>query len=138
MKKYLIDTNIISELRKPRPHGAVIAWVETIPDEYLFISSVTIGEIQAGIEITRERDAEKADAIELWLDQVAVTYNIIPMDTKAYRCWAKLMHRQSDSLYEDAMIAAIAISNDLTVATRNIRDFSGFPVPLYNPFEFRC
>lgn len=57
------------------------------------------------------------------------------MDGAAFRCWAKLMHRQSDTLYEDAMIAAVAKVNGLTVVTRNVRDFAGFGVPVFNPFE---
>ena len=57
------------------------------------------------------------------------------MDGAAFRCWAKLMHRQSDTLYEDAMIAAVAKVNGLTVVTRNVRDFTGFGVPVLNPFE---
>ena len=57
------------------------------------------------------------------------------MDGAAFRCWAKLMHRQSDTLYEDAMIAAVAKVNGLTVVTRNVRDFTGFGIPVLNPFE---
>lgn len=132
---YLLDTNIISELRKPKPHGAVVAWVQSIDDSDLYLSAVTIGEIQAGIEITREQDATKAQQIEQWLDLVANAYNVLPMDASVFRVWAKLMHRTSDTLYEDAMIAATAKVHHLTVATRNIADFQGFGVKLVNPFE---
>ena len=105
---YLLDTNVVSELRKPRPHGGVLAWIESVEDADLYLSSVTIGEIQAGIELTREQDTAKAGEIERWLDQVCNTFNILTMDGPAFRRWAQLMHRQSDTLYEDAMIAAIA------------------------------
>lgn len=132
---YLLDTNIISELRKPKPHGAVVAWVQSLEDKDLYLSAVTIGEIQAGIEITREQDAAKAQQIEQWLDLVAATYNVLPMDATVFRTWAKLMHRTSDTLYEDTMIAATAKVHQLTVATRNIADFQGFGVKLVNPFE---
>lgn len=132
---YLLDTNIISELRKPRPHGGVVAWLETISDEHLHLSAVTLGEIQAGIEITREQDALKAAAIEAWVDQVANTYNVLPMDAATFRLWATLMHRQSNTVYEDAMIAATAMRHKLTVVTRNIRDFERFNVSTYNPFN---
>ncbi len=131
---YLLDTNVVSELRKIRPHGAVVAWLEAVADEDIHLSAVTLGEIQAGIEITREQDAPKAAEIEAWADQVAATYNVLPMDVATFRVWAKLMHRQSDTVYEDAMIAASAIVRHLTVVTRNVRDFERFNVPLFNPF----
>ena len=131
---YLLDTNIVSELRKLRPHGAVVAWLEAVADEDLHLSAVTLGEIQIGIEMTREQDALKAAEIEAWADQVAATYNVLPMDATTFRVWAKLMHRQSDTVYEDAMIAASAIVHHLTVVTRNVRDFERFNVPLFNPF----
>jgi toxin FitB len=132
---YLLDTNIISELRKPKPHGAVVAWIQGIDDEELFISAVTLGEIQAGIELTRDQDVEKAAQIEQWLDLVAGAYNIIPMSAPIFRRWAKLMHKASNTLYEDAMIAATAEVHHLTVVTRNVADFRSFGVPLFNPFE---
>ncbi|MDD5058640.1 MAG: type II toxin-antitoxin system VapC family toxin [Sideroxydans sp.] len=131
---YLLDTNVVSELRKIRPHGAVVAWLETLADEDIHLSAVTLGEIQAGIELTREQDAVKAAEIEAWADQVAATYNMLSMDATTFRIWAKLMHRQSDTVYEDAMIAATAIVHHLTVVTRNVRDFERFNVPLFNPF----
>lgn len=131
---YLLDTNVVSELRRPRPHGAVLAWLAGIDDADLHLASVTIGEIQAGIELTAERDSAKAKAIELRLDQVCGTSNILTMDGPAFRCWAQLMHRQSDTLYENAMDAAIARVHQLTVVTRNVGDFKRFAVSLLNPF----
>ena len=132
---YLLDTNIVSELRKVRPHGAVVSWLEGVADADLYLCAVTLGEIQAGIEITREQDAIKAAAIEAWADQLAAAYNVLPMDAATFRLWAKLMHRQSNTVYEDAMIAACAIVHKLTVVTRNVRDFKRFEVPLFNPFR---
>ena len=131
---FLLDTNVVSELRKVRPHGAVVAWIEGVADAELYLSAVTLGEIQAGIEITREQDPAKAADIEVWADQVGATYNVLPMDAVTFRLWAKLMHRQSDTVYEDAMIAASALVHRLTVVTRNIRDFERFQVPVFNPF----
>ena len=72
-------------------------------------SAVTVGEIQAGIEITREQDEPKAKEIEAWLDRVLAAYGVLPMDAPAFREWARLMHRRSDTMSEDAMIAATAI-----------------------------
>jgi predicted nucleic acid-binding protein len=131
---YLLDTNVVSELRKPKPHGAVVAWVKSLADSEIFLSAVTIGEIQAGIEITREQDAAKAQELELWLESLARAYNVLPMDAEVFRCWARLMHRNSDTLYEDAMIAATARVHKLCVATRNVADFKPFGVQLINPF----
>ena len=131
---YLLDTNVISELRKPKPHGAVVAWFGGLKDTQVLISAVTIGEIQAGIEITREQDAAKALDIEGWLLRVAAAYNVLPMDAAVFRVWAQLMHRKSDTIYEDAMIAATAKVHGLTVVTRNTADFNTFEVPLFNPF----
>jgi predicted nucleic acid-binding protein len=132
---YLLDTNVVSELRKPRPHGAVVAWIEGIADADLYLSAVTLGEIQAGIEITREQDVLKAAELEAWAEQVGASYNVLPMDAASFRLWAKLMHRQSDTVYEDAMIAACALKHKLTVVTRNVGDFAHFQVPLLNPFK---
>jgi len=132
---YLLDTNIVSELRRPRPHKAVLNWFSDIPGDQLFLSAVTIGEIQAGIEITREQDKKKAKELENWLDQVVASYGIFPMDPAAFREWARLKHRKSDALIEDAMIAATANVHRLTVVTRNVSDFQKLGVPLINPFE---
>ena len=132
---YLLDTNVVSELRRPKPHGAVSAWIASVSDVDLRVSAVTIGEIQAGVEITRERDEDKAREIENWLELVAQSYNVLPMDAETFRCWARLMHRRSDDLIEDAMIAATAIVHGLTVVTRNVRDFGVFGVRTLNPFQ---
>jgi len=132
---YLLDTHVVSELRKPKPHGAVLAWLQSVEDAQLFLSAVTLGEIQAGIEITRQQDPDKAQAIEHWLNQLAAAYNVLPMDATAFRIWAKFMHHQSNTVYEDAMIAATARVNKLTVVTRNMADFKRFDVALLNPFQ---
>lgn len=131
---YLLDTNVVSELRKPRPHGAVVAWLESIDDAKLYLSAVTLGEVQAGIELTREQNPAKAAEIESWLDLLAAAYNVLPMDAEAFRAWARLMHRRSDTLYEDAMIAATAQVHGLTVASRNVADFKALGVEVFNPF----
>lgn len=99
------------------------------------MSAVTIGEIQAGIELTRDQDSDKAAELEVWADQVAASYNVLPMDAACIRQWARLMHGQSETVYEDVMIAATALTHDLTVVTRNVRDFARFGVPMLNPFR---
>jgi hypothetical protein len=132
---YLLDTNVISELRRARPHGGVIAWLRSVDHRVLRVSAVSLGEIQAGIELTRDQDPGRAAEIERWADEVARAYEVLPMDTMIYRVWAKLMHGKSDTLADDARIAATAIVHGLTIVTRNVRDFQSFSVPMFNPFQ---
>ena len=123
MNKYLLDTNVVSELRKPRPQGGVVAWLNNQEEDQLFLSAVTMGELQAGIERTRRQDPSKASDIESWADQLAASYQILPMDTPCFREWGRIMDRKPDRLLEDAMIAATARVHQLIVATRNEADF---------------
>ena len=132
---YLLDTNVVSELRRTRPHGAVASWFRATPTDQLFISAVTFGEIQTGIEITRERDQPKAEEIEAWLRVVMDSFIILPINAPIFGEWAKLKHRKNQSLFFDYMIAATAIVHNLTVATRNVSDFEQFGVTIYNPFD---
>lgn len=135
MTRYLLDTNVVSELRKPRPHGAVVAWMKTLRLEQIFLSAVTIGELQAGVELTGKNDAAKALEIETWLTMVEASFTALPMDSACFREWAKLMAGKSQALVEDAMIAATARVHGLHVATRNERDFRQFQVGAFNPFR---
>lgn len=135
MNKYLLDTNVVSELRKSKPHGAVVAWLGRLSDEQIFISAVTMGELQAGIELTRRQDFKKAQEIELWADLLLLSYAILPMDAQCFREYARLMHRQPHHLVEDAMIAATARVHQLIVATRNETHFQRLGIQFINPFK---
>jgi len=135
MNGYLLDTNVVSELRKPRPHGGVVAWVKDQAEEQLFLSAVTMGELQAGIERTRHQDPRKASEIELWADQLAASYQILPMDVVCFREWGRIIDRKPNELLEDAMIAATARVHHLMVATRNEGDFTRLGVRIFNPFK---
>ena len=135
MTQYLLDTNVVSELRKPKPHGGVIQWISGLRDDQLYLSAVTIGELQRGIERTRKQDPAKARQIELWVDQLEESYNVLPMDTRCFREWARLMEGKSGHLLEDAMIAATARVHRLKVATRNESDFALLHADTVNPFK---
>jgi predicted nucleic acid-binding protein len=132
---YLLDTNVVSELRRQRPHGGVLVWLRSVSDAELHISAVTLGEIQAGIETTREQNPVKAVEIEAWLEKVAETYNVLPMDGRTFRSWARLVDRRPNNLIADGMIAATAEVHKLTVVTRNVRDFVRLGVTVLNPFS---
>ena len=135
MIRYLIDTNVVSELRKPKPYGAAVAWLENLELGQGFFSTVTFGEIQRGVELTRREDPVKANEIEVWAAQLERTSQVLSMDAACFREYARLMHHRSDTLGEDAMIAATARVHALTVATRNERDFARFDVAVLNPFK---
>ena len=135
MKKYLLDTNVVSELGKPKPHGGVLAWLKGLKDEQIFLSAVTFGELQRGIERIRAQNRIKAEEIESWVERLAGTNQILPMDAICFREWARLMEGMQEHLLEDAMIAATARTHGLVVATRNDKDFAQLDVAVENPFR---
>jgi toxin FitB len=131
---YLLDTNVVSEIRKARPHGGVLAWMAGASDHSLYVSAVTFGEIQVGIENARRSDPDKAIELEAWADDLMSTAQVLSPDAPIFRLWAKLMRGRSHDMYEDALIAATAIRHELIVVTRNVRDFRHFGVKLLDPF----
>jgi hypothetical protein len=135
MNRYLLGTNVISELRKARPHGAVLSWVGRQDGGQLFLSAFTLGELQAGVEKIRRQDPAKADELNAWIEQLAASAQILPMDVACFREWGRLMDRKPLQLVGDAMIAATARVHDLIVATRNEADFKQLRVPIVNPFK---
>ena len=137
MTRYLLDTNVVSELRKIKPHGAVVAWLGSLRSDQISISAVTIGELQTGIELTRRQDAAKAREIEAWVELVEMSYAVIPMDSVCFREWARLIVHRPEAVRQDAMIAATARVYGFEVATRDESDFKQLGVKMLNPFKIR-
>lgn len=134
---YLLDTNVVSELRRVKPHGAVLAWINSVRSDDLAISAITVGEIQRGIELTGETDPQKAKELTHWLDDLQRGIRVVPLDADCMIRWAQFMHRKSSTLIADAMIAATASVHNLTIVTRDVVDFSAFPVTVLNPFDYK-
>lgn len=132
---FLLDTNVVSESRKQKPHGGVMVWFAHQEAHTLFISAITIAELQRGVEKTRQQDKLKAARIESWLEQIIASGQLLALDAAVCRQWAKLMHGKSDTLAEDGFIAATALVHRLTVVTRNVRDFKALGVATLNPFQ---
>lgn len=135
MNGYLLDTNVISEVRVQRPHGGLLSWLNAQQEQQLFLSAVTIGELQVGVEKMRRQDPVKASEIDAWIERALVMFQLLPMDAVCFREWARLIERKSEGLFVDAMIAATARVHRLIVATRNERDFAEFDVRVINPFK---
>lgn len=136
---YLLDTNVVSETRKAGPHGAVVAWLSEQSATDLYLSAMTIAELQQGIELTRDQNPSRAQEIETWLERILLpSTEVLAMDSAVCRTWARLMHHRSDTLAEDAFIAATAIVHGLTVVSRNVRDFEALGIVAFNPFEFNA
>jgi predicted nucleic acid-binding protein len=136
--KYLVDTNVVSELRKgPRAALAVVRWFESIDSDAPFLSVLTLGEIRSGIERIRRRDSQASVRLEGWLEQLAADYGdrILPVDGAIADEWGRMTARRALPVI-DGLLAATARVNGLTVATRNSRDVAATGVPVVNPFEF--
>ena len=131
---YLLDTNVVSELRKPHPDRGVLKWLDSAPPADLLLPAVVIGELQRGVEKLRRRHPAKALHLEQWLDQLASSYQVVPMDGHVFREWATLIEGHPERLEVDAMIAATARIHKFTVVSRNARDFERLETRVLNPF----
>jgi toxin FitB len=137
MKGYLLDTNVVSELRKgKRANPKVLAWFQTIPDEELFLSVLVLGEIRTGIERIRPSDPTQARALERWLNGLESTYadRLLSITADIADKWGRLSAFNPPSVI-DCLLAATAQENDLSLVTRNIQDVSRTGVRILNPFE---
>lgn len=133
---YLLDTNIISELRKPRRSAAVVQWIEGVGPESLFISVITIGEITKGIAKRRRTPGgAAAESLQAWLEGLLASYadHIIPIDVPIATRWGRLCDAHPQ-LATDMLLAATALDRGLTIATRNVEHFQVAAVPVVNPF----
>ena len=139
---HLLDTNVISELRKagsPNISSNVLAWANSVPANGLFLSSITILELEIGILQKERRDPAQGGVLRSWLDgQVLTTFHnrILPVETEVARRCAKL-HVPDPRSDRDALIAATALVRELTVVTRNVADFAPTGVATANPWEYR-
>lgn len=134
---WLIDTNIISEVRKgPRCHPAVAAWWSSVEDRDLFLSALTIGEIRKGVETLRVRDPDRARALEAWLRAIVQAFGprILDVDGAVAESWGRIAAIRSVPVV-DALLAATASMHGLVLVTRNATDVAGLGVRLLNPFE---
>jgi predicted nucleic acid-binding protein len=133
----LLDTNVVSELRKgPRANPHVIAWFMGVTEEDIHLSVLAVGELRRGVELLRERDAHQAGALERWLRQVMRDHaeRILPVDHRVAEQWGRLTAIRSGSVI-DTLMAATAQVFDLILVTRNVRHVAWTGVSYLNPFD---
>src|SRR5436189_2613126 len=133
---YLIDTMVLSELRKMQRNAGLVAWFEKQRTADLFVSVISIGEIERGIARQRATDPGFAAVLAMWLDKVLALYGerILPFELQTARRWG-LLSAALGNESADLMIAATALEHGLTVVTRNVADFAPAHVPVLNLFQ---
>ena len=134
---FLLDTNVVSELRKrDRCDENVAAWYTGVSDDELFLSVLVLGEIRRGIERIRDRDPQQCAALEQWLQDVTRRYaqRILPIDERVSDVWGQFCYIRNVPVV-DGLLAATAKVHTLTLVTRNIQDVQGLGVDLLNPFS---
>lgn len=135
---WLLDTMVISELRKRTPDPNVVAWLSSAQEKSLFLSVVTISEIQRGIALQRSKDASFSERLQQWLDELLRNYSdrVLPVTTEIACRWGELTARVGHD-GADVVIAATALQHGLFVVTRNERHYNSFSVPIINPYSLR-
>lgn len=134
---FLLDTNVVSELRKgARANARVRSWFAELDDSALFLSVLVAGELRQGVERVRLRDAAQAEHLDRWLRRLVDDYasRLLPVDTRVAELWGRLNVPDPISTV-DGLLAATAIVHDLTLVTRNVKDVARTGVRLFNPFE---
>jgi toxin FitB len=133
---FLLDTNVISEVRRRVPAPGVISWFDSTRNGDHHISVLTVGELRQGVDRLRLTDPNRADPLADWLARLVSGYGdrVVPITTEIAQCWGAL--NVPDRMpVADGLIAATAIVNDWTLVTRNVKDFQRAPVRLLNPFD---
>lgn len=133
---YLLDTNFVSEARKPRPNPGIVAFLHENNPDFSFVSAMTIGELRKGVAAKRSLDSEAADRIAEWVDRLEAEFaeRILPVDRAIARIWGEMSARRSLPVV-DTLIAATALAHDLTLVTRNVRDVAATGVNVINPWR---
>ena len=136
--KYLIDTNVISEMSKPKPNNNVLKWIAIVPETDLYLSVISIGEIVFGIN--KLADKIRKEKLSAWLDSVINTgfeERILEINIDVMRVWGDMYAKLTRSLpLQDTFIAATALANNLAIATRNTKDFKDIAgLSVYNPWD---
>lgn len=134
---FLLDTNVVSEVRKAhRCNAGVARWFAGVSDAELFVSVVVTGEIRYGIERLRRRDSRRAEILERWLEDVVTSYadRVLPIDGRVADAWGRLGAVRPIPVI-DGLLAATARVHDMTLVTRNTPDVEGLGVPVLNPFD---
>ena len=132
----LLDTNVLSAIRKPGRHPQVRAWIRAQREQDLFLSAITVGELERGLELQRRSDPVSASQLEFWIRGILGTFSdrIIPFGREEARVWG-LLSAKSGNPGSDNQIAATALVHGAVLATRNVRHFVSSGVSLVNPFD---
>jgi hypothetical protein len=135
---YLLDTNVLSEIRRRRPDPAVLRWYADVPAQNLFISALVVGELRQGVDRLARRDPAQAARFEDWLKQLVTVYEdrIVPVTAQIAETWGRL-NVPDPVPAVDGLLAATALVRDWTLVTRNTADVAGTGVRLLNPFEYQ-
>lgn len=134
---YLLDTNVVSELRKSVPHPRVAQWHADHVHADVYLSTLAIGEIRRGIERLRPRDPKQADVLEHWLSGLTAAYRerLLPVTQQVAEEWGRMSAATQPPPVIDGLMAATASVHQLTLVTRNVADVGRTGVPLINPFD---
>jgi toxin FitB len=133
---FLLDTNVVSEPRRRKPEATVVTWLRKQESDLLFVSALTLGEIALGAEARGRRDPAAGRSLSTWLAAIRTTYEdrVLPVTGEVAETWGRLSARRQLPVV-DGLLAATALVHHLTLVTRNVRDFDGSGVRLFDPWQ---